>query len=137
MPFDWWAFSISHPNYFFFQSPNIELQEIPDNSLTSQNFKIPTFYMTLGHLRDCMTRVLSVGTVLIKCQLGVNKGCVHVLLIKCQLGVTENNLNEFWDFYIVALPFTLKSILKQKKNYSTSNISPCKNIIFKKSSKRN
>jgi hypothetical protein len=38
----------------------------------------------------------------------------------------------------MALPFTLKSILRQKKkNYGNSNISPCKNIIFKKSSKRN
>jgi hypothetical protein len=37
----------------------------------------------------------------------------------------------------VALPFTLKSILRQKKNYGNSNISPCKNIIFKKSSERN
>jgi hypothetical protein len=34
-------------------------------------------------------------------------------------------------------PFTLKSILRQKKNYGNSNVSPCKNIIFKKSSKRN
>jgi hypothetical protein len=34
---------------------------------------------------------------------------------------------------IVALPFTLKRvILRQKKNYGNSNISPCKNIIFKK-----
>jgi hypothetical protein len=40
-------------------------------------------------------------------------------------------------FHIVALPFTLKSILRQKKNYGNSNISPCKNIIFKKSFKRN
>jgi hypothetical protein len=40
--------------------------------------------------------------------------------------------------YIVVLPFTLKCILRQKKNYENSNISPCKNIlIFKKSSKRN
>jgi hypothetical protein len=32
----------------------------------------------------------------------------------------------------------IKSILSQKKkNYRNSNISPCKNIIFKKSSKRN
>jgi hypothetical protein len=30
-----------------------------------------------------------------------------------------------------------KSILRQKKNYENSNISPSKNIIFKKSSKRN
>ncbi len=38
----------------------------------------------------------------------------------------------------VALPLTLKSILRQKKNYGISSISPCKNIlIFKKSSKRN
>jgi hypothetical protein len=37
----------------------------------------------------------------------------------------------------VALPFTLKSILRQKKNYGNSNISPQKNIIFKKSSERN
>jgi len=37
----------------------------------------------------------------------------------------------------VALSFTLKSILRQKKNYGYSNISPCKHIIFKKSSKRN
>jgi hypothetical protein len=34
----------------------------------------------------------------------------------------------------MALPFTLKSILRRqkKKNYENSNISPCKNIIFKK-----
>jgi hypothetical protein len=37
-----------------------------------------------------------------------------------------------------ALPFRFKSILRQKKNYRNSNISPCKNVIFKKSSsKRN
>jgi len=40
--------------------------------------------------------------------------------------------------HTMALPFTLKSILRQKKNYGNSNISPCKNITFKKSSsKRN
>jgi hypothetical protein len=39
--------------------------------------------------------------------------------------------------HTVALPFALKSILRQKKNYENSNISPCKNIFFKKSSKRN
>jgi len=37
----------------------------------------------------------------------------------------------------VALPFTLKSISKQKKSYGNSNISPCKNIIFENSFKRN
>jgi hypothetical protein len=39
----------------------------------------------------------------------------------------------------MALPFTLKSILSQKKNYGNSNISPCKKhnlILQKKSSKR-
>jgi hypothetical protein len=30
-----------------------------------------------------------------------------------------------------------KLISRQKKNYGNSNISPCKNIIFEKSSKRN
>jgi hypothetical protein len=39
--------------------------------------------------------------------------------------------------HTMALPFTLKNILRQKKNYENLNISPCKNIIFKKSSKRN
>jgi len=37
----------------------------------------------------------------------------------------------------LALPFTLQSIIRQKKNYGNSNISPCKSIIFKLSSKRN
>jgi hypothetical protein len=35
------------------------------------------------------------------------------------------------------LAIYIKSILKQKKNYGNSNISSCKNIVFKKSSKRN
>jgi hypothetical protein len=40
--------------------------------------------------------------------------------------------------HTTALPFTLKvHILRQKKIYGNSNISPCKNIIFKKPSKRN
>jgi hypothetical protein len=39
--------------------------------------------------------------------------------------------------HTLALPFTLKSILMRKKNYGNSNISPCKNLIFKKCSKRN
>ncbi len=50
-----------------------------------------------------------------------------VAVLSCNKGVRHT----------VALPFTLKSILRQKKNYGNSNISPCKNIIFKKSSKRN
>jgi hypothetical protein len=34
--------------------------------------------------------------------------------------------------HTVALAFTLKSVLRQKKNYGNSNISPCKTIILKK-----
>jgi hypothetical protein len=34
--------------------------------------------------------------------------------------------------HAVALPFTLKSFLRQKKIHGNSNIPPCKNIIFKK-----
>jgi hypothetical protein len=39
----------------------------------------------------------------------------------------------------VALPFTLKKYLEAnlEENYENSTISPCNNIIFKKSSKRN
>jgi hypothetical protein len=46
-------------------------------------------------------------------------------------------LNKTQENKTVALPFTLTSILRQSKNYGNSNISPCKNISFKKSSKRN
>jgi hypothetical protein len=54
--------------------------------------------------------------------------------------VLLNPYNKGCVNYIVALPFTLKGILRQKKNNenSNTNTSPCKNIIFKKqSSKRN
>jgi hypothetical protein len=34
--------------------------------------------------------------------------------------------------HTMALPFTLKNILRQKKNYGNFNISPYKNIILKK-----
>jgi len=37
----------------------------------------------------------------------------------------------------MTLPFTLKRILRQKKKYGNSNISPFQTIIFKKFSKRN
>jgi hypothetical protein len=46
-------------------------------------------------------------------------------------------LNKIQENKTVALPFTLTSLLRPMKNYGNSNISPCKNIIFKKSSKRN
>jgi hypothetical protein len=34
--------------------------------------------------------------------------------------------------YIMQFAMTLKSILRQKRKHGNSNISPCKNIIFKK-----
>jgi hypothetical protein len=34
--------------------------------------------------------------------------------------------------HTVALPFTLKSILRQKKSYGNSNISPCKKYNLQK-----
>jgi hypothetical protein len=37
----------------------------------------------------------------------------------------------------MALPLTLNIILRQKEKYGNSNISPCPNVTFKKSSKRN
>jgi hypothetical protein len=51
--------------------------------------------------------------------------------------IVQTIYNQGFYHIVVALPFTLKSILRQKKNYGNSNISPCKNIILKKSSKRN
>jgi hypothetical protein len=52
----------------------------------------------------------------------------------------KESIHSLWKQRVrrtVALPFTLKSILRQKKNCGNSNISPCKDIIFTKSSKRN
>jgi hypothetical protein len=37
--------------------------------------------------------------------------------------------------YTAALAIYIKNIIRQKKKYANSNISPCKHIIFKKSSK--
>jgi len=37
--------------------------------------------------------------------------------------------------HTVALPFSI--LMQKKKNYGNSNISPCQNVVFKKSSKRN
>ncbi len=50
---------------------------------------------------------------------------------------THKRKREHGVCHTVALPFILKSILWQKKNYGNLNISPCKNIIFKNSSRRN
>ncbi len=49
----------------------------------------------------------------------------------------NGSLNKQGVCHTVALPITLKGILMQKKNYENSNISPCKNTMFKKSSQRN
>jgi hypothetical protein len=38
----------------------------------------------------------------------------------------------FSVYHTMAFPFTLKNILKQKKNYGNFSISLCKNIIFRK-----
>ncbi len=62
---------------------------------------------------------------------------VKCITFLCFLKIVVSLLLEQGVCHIVALPFTLKNILMQKKNYGNSNISPCKNIIFKKSSKTN
>jgi hypothetical protein len=49
----------------------------------------------------------------------------------------ENGVSKQGVCHTVTWPFTLKSICGQKKNYGNSNISPCKSLIFKNSSKRN
>jgi hypothetical protein len=46
-------------------------------------------------------------------------------------------LNKHGVCNIVALSFILKTVLRQKKTFEDSNISPSKNIILKKSFKRN
>jgi hypothetical protein len=72
--------------------------------------------------------------------LKIFKGIRGVTHEKVLMGVkiTLNNyLQQQGVCHIVALPLTLKSTLRQKRNYGNSNISPCKNIIFKKSLKRN
>jgi len=65
----------------------------------------------------------------------------HILLLEITCPLTKINV-ETMEInkglcHIMALPFTLKRILRLKKSYENSNISPCQNIILKKSSKRN
>jgi len=54
--------------------------------------------------------------------------------------IQEMKLSPLWlltrGVSITLWPCHLHEILRQKKNYGDSNISPCKNIIFKKSSKK-
>jgi hypothetical protein len=63
-------------------------------------------------------------------------GDLHIYIIP-KISLAKSTTIQQGVCHTVALPFTLKSILRQKKNYGNSNISPCKNIIFKKSSQRN
>jgi hypothetical protein len=58
-------------------------------------------------------------------------------LERCPPNMPNKGCAEQGVCHTVALPFALKGILQQKKNYGNSNISPSKNIIFKISSKRN
>jgi hypothetical protein len=52
--------------------------------------------------------------------------------------VEKNKIKQVGVSGCVALLFTLKSILRSKKNYGNSQIvSPCKNIILKKSYEKN
>jgi len=46
--------------------------------------------------------------------------------------MTENFSSPSFQCVTMALPFTWNNILRQKKNHGNSNISPCKNVIFKK-----
>jgi hypothetical protein len=66
----------------------------------------------------------------------VKRGCNYFYLKKTLVllklrALAHSNFKQ-GGCHIVALPFTLKRILRQKKNYGNSNISPCKNIILKK-----
>ncbi len=77
--------------------------------------------------------------------------CMHRMSVTCRetwhtrishsslvLSVCPSPSNkQQWMCHTVALPFALKMILMQRKNYENSNILPCKNIIFQKSSKTN
>jgi len=72
------------------------------------------------------------------------KSSVKVTLVLCKTLNTFIKLCEVSKIclkqgvcHTLALPFAFKSILREKKNYGNSNISPLKNIIFKKSFKRN
>jgi hypothetical protein len=68
--FQWWGFSILQPNSLFFLSTKrLSLRSL--KTLPSWIFKKVTFPMTIGWLCS-HTSLLSLGTVLVKCQLKVN-----------------------------------------------------------------
>ncbi len=66
----------------------------------------------------------------------MSSGGHRLLLVTISFQLTNNNnryvVNDDKQgvCHIIALPFTLKSILRQKKNDGNSNISSCKNIIY-------
>jgi hypothetical protein len=73
----------------------------------------------------------------------MSSGGHRLLLVTISFQLTNNNnryvVNDDKQgvCHIIALPFTLKSILRQKKNDGNSNISPCKNIILNKNPLQN
>jgi hypothetical protein len=62
-----------------------------------------------------------------------HQSCNHQKQFVIALTIENFPSPSFWCV-IMALPFTWKNILRQKKNYGNSKISPCKNVIFKKKS---
>jgi hypothetical protein len=58
--------------------------------------------------------------------------CESVSTILAKSGLYQEVCHTVVAFAI----YILKGILRQKKNYENSNISPCKNVILKKSSKK-
>jgi hypothetical protein len=81
----------------------------------------PTMFYTRAHELRCNSYIHNDN----------ERGCyTHTLLTKRSKSRCKHNKG---CVTFVALPFTLKSIWRQKnKNYGNSNISWCKNLIFKK-----
>jgi hypothetical protein len=67
-------------------------------------------------------------------QLFLFKKNKSVMLLKLR-ALAHSNFKQ-GGCHTMALSFTLKRVLRQKKNCGNSNIPPGKNIIFKKSSKK-
>jgi len=63
---------------------------------------------------------------------GQNEEPPFLLLTGSQSSLLNKGCVTLWPCHL-----HFKSILKKKKNYGNSNISPCENIIFRKSSTRN
>ncbi len=62
-----------------------------------------------------------------------NQIWLHFLVNNCHFRhITQLKMKQGGESVTLWPCLTLKSILRQKKNYRNSNISPCKNTIFKK-----